>query len=142
MNFDGYILLGMLIATLGTLIVNIFQNRELSKQRWIEIYSHYTKRYADIISNFPENINEENFDLENNKDYRKIMRNMRLYFDLCYEEYMLHKYGKLDKKLWKEWEKGMKSAFGKKAFRDAWYKIKRDTSYPMDFVKFVEYQMG
>ena len=141
MNFDEYILLGMLIATLATLIVNILQNRELTKQRWIEIYSHYTKRYADIISNFPENINERNFDLYNNKDYQRIMRNMRLYFDLCYEEYMLHKYRKLNKKLWKEWQKGMESAFGKKAFQDAWKIIKKDTSYPENFVGFVENRM-
>ncbi len=57
---------------------------------WIVIYSNYTRRYADIISKFPENINEDNFVINPEADeYNEVMGAIRLYFDLCYEEYSL-----------------------------------------------------
>lgn len=124
------------------LVALIWQSIITRKQMRLNFFADYTKRYQEIILNFPENINtsEFNFDLikEDNKDlYTKTMRYMRTYFDLCSEEYFLNKDGKINKKVWAEWESGIKYTFSKKAFRDAWIIVNLDSKFYPDFVKWV-----
>lgn len=113
---------------------------EIKNQMWIVIYSNYTRRYADIISKFPENINEDNFVINPGSDgYNEVMRTIRLYFDLCYEEYSLfHIYKKIDKQLWDDWEEGIEASLNKKAFKDSWVIIHKDTVYSTEFDKFIQ----
>ena len=48
---------------------------------WIVIYSNYTRRYADIISKFPENINEDNFVINPEADeYNEVMGGNKIVF--------------------------------------------------------------
>ena len=66
------------------------------------------------------------------------MRAMRLYLDLCYEEYCLYyKYKKIDKNLWLDWKEGIEVALSKKAFKDAWTIIHKDTVFSDEFDKFI-----
>jgi hypothetical protein len=124
---------------------NRSQIRQLKKQFSIQIdqikqgyFADYTKRYQEIILHFPENINTNDFDLniEANKD--QIMRYLRVYFDLCSEEFFLHRNGYIDDKVWKEWEAGMVFAFNKPAFIQAWEVIKTDTGFYTEFGDFVD----
>lgn len=111
------------------------QNNQLKQN----FFAEYTKRYQEIILHFPENINESSFLYENLKGKRiqnQTMRYMRVYFDLCSEEFFLYKHGHLDPEVWKEWEAGMKFAFKKPAFKIAWNKIARDTGYYTEFERF------
>jgi hypothetical protein len=87
--------LGEIITLLATPIGIYFAYRRLksqlvvqNNQQKIQVISHYMKRYQEIIADFPENINEQDFDLLNLKkeDYDKLMRKMRQYFDLCFEK--------------------------------------------------------
>ena len=67
------------------------------------------------------------------------MRIMRLYFDLCYEEYSLfYDYGKIEKKLWKDWKEGIEASLSKNAFQNAWVIIHKDTTYSDSFDEFIE----
>ena len=67
---------------------------------------------------------------------------MWLYFDLCYEEYILYKKLKLiNKELWNMWELSMKSAFARPAFYQSWNFILRNSFYPDYFKKFVNDKM-
>ncbi len=59
----------------------------------------------EIILNFPESINEKDFDFDklDIEERDKTLRYMRVYFDLCSEEYCyLWKSSFYDNKTWKE----------------------------------------
>lgn len=62
---------------------------------------------------------------------------MRVYFDLCSEEYDLFRSGYISKKVWVNWKGGIEFAFSKKAFKDAWQIIKLDTIYYPDFADWI-----
>ena len=64
-----------------------------NKNTRLAFFSEYTKRYQDIILNFPENIIDDNFKFDSlsKVERDKTMRYMRVYFDLCSEEYFLYK---------------------------------------------------
>jgi hypothetical protein len=124
MTTSDWIALGSAAATLGGVLVSLIalwkQMRKLSDQLMIQQFSDYTKRYQAIILHFPEDINEKTFILSNRSDYNHIMRYMRAYFDMCYEQWFLNAQKLLDEKIWADWKLGMGSAFSKTAFRQAW----------------------
>lgn len=127
---------------------NRSQVRQLKKQFSIQIdqikqgyFADYTKRYQEIILHFPENINADDFDLNKEAGRDQIMRYLRVYFDLCSEEFFLHRNGYIDDKVWMEWEAGMVFAFSKPAFAQAWVEIKNDTDFYTEFGGFVDSTM-
>jgi hypothetical protein len=126
-------------ATLVALVALWDQRQAAIKQLKLQNFIEYTKRYQEIILNFPENINEPTFDIGSlqKQEKDKLMRYMRCYFDLCYEEFTLAAKKILDHDLWKMWEEGIKAALSKSAFQQAWNKIKIDTSYDTKFNKFI-----
>ena len=111
------------------------QNKQLITQQ----FSEYTKRYQEIIVNFPENINEASFDFNilDEPIHTRTMRYMRLYFDLCFEEWLLNEKKLIDEVIWFVWKDGIATALSKSAFIQAWSKIKLDTRYGIDFENFV-----
>ena len=125
-----------LVITAVALYVTI---SHFKKQLQLNFFADYTKRYQEIILNFPEHINTKDFDLEklDSDDKDKTLRYMRAYFDLCSEEYYLWKGDYIDNKTWGEWESGIKFAFSKPAFVQAWRYIQIDSRYYPEFTKFV-----
>lgn len=109
------------------------QNQQLQLQQ----FADYTKRYQDIVFRFPEEINQPDFQLVGHPEYRAIMRCMRSYFDLSFEEWQLHQREFLDKQTWQVWRGGIKTALSKTAFREAWKIIKQDTEFGSDFESFL-----
>lgn len=134
-----------LFALLVALFAIFMQSRATEKQLKLQSFSDYTKRYQEIILNFPESINEGTFSLDGlaSKDLRdKTLRYMRAYFDLCYEEYILHKRRAIDATIWDDWKSGMTFAFSKPAFSQAWAIISRDTDFGSEFNDFVDRSIG
>jgi len=129
-----------LCTVLIPLIAIYLQYRLMNKQLMIQNYAEYTKRYQSIVINFPENINEKDFSYDslNDEIRNKTMRYMRAYFDLCSEEFFLKSMNLLNKKIWKEWESGMRYAFTKTAFQSAWREIIKDTAFSKGFKEFAE----
>lgn len=131
------------IATVIGIIIAMFSLRtsinQFKKQLQLTLFSDYTKRYQQITLNFPENINDEDFDFGDldGETKEKTLRYMRAYFDLCSEEYFLYSKKNIDDDTWQEWESGIKYALSKSSFRKGWAIIKLDTGYYPDFVKFV-----
>jgi hypothetical protein len=130
------------VSIIGVLIIAFalwFTVRSIRKQLQLNFYSEYTKRYQEIILNFPESINKECFRFDSlSKDEReKTLRYMRAYFDLCSEEYFLKRQKNLDDATWNEWKTGMQFTFSKSAFRQAWKILRLDTIYYREFTKFV-----
>ncbi|MGV3468121.1 hypothetical protein [Limnobacter sp.] len=123
-----------------TALALFFTVRSFRKQLQLQFFADYTKRYQEIILNFPEQINEDNFSIDDlAPDVRdRTLRYMRAYFDLCSEEYFLWKNDNIDDTTWKEWKSGMCFAFSKPAFKQAWNKLRLDTIYYGDFTSLVK----
>jgi hypothetical protein len=135
------------VSIVGVFITAValwFTVRSFKKQLQLNFFSEYTRRYQEITLNLPESINDDDFDYgslpPDVKD--KIMRYMRAYFDLCSEEYFLKSKGNIDNDTWQEWETGMKFAFSKSAFQQAWEMLQLDTTYYGEFSKFVNKSIG
>lgn len=134
----------LLVATIIGLIITIVNNRKqlqiFNEQLKLNFFADYTKRYQEIILNFPENINEDSFDFEklSKEERNKTLRYMRAYFDLCSEEFDLWKAGYIEQRIWGNWKMGIEFAFSKKAFKDGWKLISLDTIYYPDFVKWID----
>lgn len=135
--------IGNLIAVAAALVAIgglIYQSFSTRKQIKLQNFIEYTKRYQEIVLNFPEEINRSDFvivELEA-KEREKTMRYMRAYIDLCFEEHTLHQKGFIDDDLWSIWEGGMKTAFSKAAFKQAWKAIREDTEYGPAFKAFAD----
>src|SRR5262245_54198538 len=111
LSTSDQIALWNLIATLlsATIALSAFifaiytfkkQLAKLSQQLTLQHFADYTKRYQEIILKFPEDINEPAFKLQGRNDYSATMRQMRAYFDLCFEEWYLNSQGLIDAKIW------------------------------------------
>lgn len=128
--------IGIFVAILGLRnSINQFK-----KQLQLTVFTDYTKRYQEITLNFPEEINQDDFDFENlEKDKRdKTLRYMRAYFDLCSEEYFLHSKGNIDDATWNEWKSGIQYVFSKTVFKNGWEIINLDTKYYPEFFAFID----
>lgn len=132
------------ITAIVAIVALILQSRSTRKQIKLQNFIEYTKRYQEILLHFPENVNETDFSFEkmDKIERDKTLRYMRAYYDLCFEEFMLHKKGFIDNDLWEIWKSGMKFAFSKTAFKKAWSIIKQDTSFSPEFEQFVNIQVN
>jgi len=154
MNWLDPAVIAILVAVIAILVNGFCNWKQLNKQNENlqqqneqirhNYFSTYTQRYQEIILNFPVNINDADFSYEtlHEKERDKALRYMRVYFDLCSEEFFLNKRGHIDEDVWKEWKQGMEFAFNKPAFKSAWEKFIRDTGYYTDFANFVNSKMN
>ena len=83
MEIADFIQLGLLIAAIVSICIS--QMRD-ARQRKLEMFAEYTRRYQDIFMNMPDDIYNGMAKVDN-----RTQRYMRLYFDLCSEEYHLWK---------------------------------------------------
>ena len=118
------------IAILCTLYLARLQNKiaydTLNKQLRQQFFTEYTKRRQEIMQQLPESLSEARID--------DVSIPMRLYFDLCSEEYYLHKKGYIDNDVWKLWEDDMIINMKIQLFKDAWNTF--SCSYSKEFVRF------
>ncbi|MDL2265644.1 hypothetical protein LJC43_04605 [Parabacteroides sp. OttesenSCG-928-G21] len=130
--------------TLVVLVIdNLNQTKTFNKQLKLNFFSEYTKRYQDIALNLPENINDDDFSYKNMLDEERshVLRYMRVYFDLCSEEFYLYSNNCLDENVWENWEEGISCTMNKKAYKEAWKIINASHFYNGDFEKWVESKM-
>ena len=64
------------------------------------------------------------------------LKYMRLYFDLCSEEYHLHENGLVPDDVWDNWKEGMEITTRVELYKKSWYIIK--DNYNPDFRCFLE----
>ena len=144
------ITIGVLSA--GVIIAYCDFKKELKKQRKEEemqttiarlsFFSEYTKRYSEIMLGLPNCVHEKQFVYsEHDKtETEMILRYMRIYFDLCSEEFYLFSQGYIEENVWKDWKEGIEMALKKDAFKIAWenlYKNKKtiESQFYIDFNK-------
>jgi hypothetical protein len=135
----------LIITSLGVIVALIFSLRQsylMRQQMKVNLFAEFTKRYQEIVVNLPEEIHDDGFNLydlreENKSLYNKTMRYMRVYFDLCSEEYYLHENNLISKRVWKEWKEGIEYTFQKKPFLDAWNIITTKSKFYDEFAVWV-----
>ena len=141
MPITDWITFGSTIVTglgVGVSIIALWlQLKKLNDQLMLQHFADYTKRYQEIFQRFPEEIHDPGFDLHGWQDYNSIMRVLRAYFDLCFEQWYLHTQRMIDDRIWKIWEGGMKTAFSKLALQQAWLIVSRDTPFGKGFEDYV-----
>lgn len=114
------------------------QGGRFYQQLSLRNYADYSKRYEAILVNFPDDIKASTFNMKARPDYEQIMRYMRVYVDLCYEEWYLNSQGFVDRKMWDSWRAGVEAMFSRPAFQQAWQTIKQDSKYGTEFAAFIE----
>ncbi|NEP36268.1 hypothetical protein [Moorena sp. SIO3B2] len=142
MQLSDFIALLALIISIYSIWV---QNKGIKQELLITNVSEYTKRYQEIFEKLPKIVLDENFNIDSLSDEDKeiIVRPVWLYFDLCYEQYLLHyELDIVDQKLWKYWEAGMVSAFSRPSFFICWNIISNISAYPRNFTNFVNHKMS
>lgn len=107
--------LAILVALTGIL----FSMWQFRLQQKLNFFSDYTKRYQEIMMLMPEECFEQEFNYESlpKETQDLIKKSMRLYFDLCSEEFFLFQKGRIDKEIWQEWKSGMTYMLNKPAFQ-------------------------
>lgn len=119
---SNWIQLGVLITALLAVIVSSFWSRKAiettrklaQSQYQHQFFAEYTKRYQNLILQMPDNLNTSSI---YNKD---VDIYMRLYFDLCSEEYYLHTKGVIDDFVWGLWTEGIQTAMNRPNYKKAW----------------------
>ena len=129
-------------VTLVGVVLVFGQLRSLTQQTRMHIFAEYTRRYQEIVLNFPEGIHAGDFSLLHHNEYDHIMRYMRAYYDLCFEEWYLHRDGLIESDFWKVWLESIEIALSKPAFQQAWRHMKASSNYGPEFSKFVEERIG
>lgn len=120
MEISNLIQLGLLIAAIISICIS--QKMDI-KQRKLEMFAEYTRRYQDIFMNMPDDIYNGEA-----KVNARTMRYMRLYFDLCSEEYHLWQDKIIPPKVWRLWVEGMQITCNHKIYKRSWDAIKGDYS--------------
>jgi len=131
--------LGLGIATLAVAIVTV---RGFRDQLQLQTFAEYTRRYNELIEALPfeaavPSPSIELGRLEPNQRER-VMKTMRRYFNLCWEELHLHKSGKIDAKTWEIWVAGIRDTLRSPFFRQAWGELQAEYSYGGHAQEFIE----
>ena len=128
MELANIIQLGILIVAVAAIICNqIIANR----QNKLQMYAEYTKRYQDIFLKMPDEIIDGTAKVD-----AITTKYMRLYFDLCSEEYHLRKDKAINDKVWELWLEGMQTECAPPLFKQSWDVLK--DYYGQDFQQYFE----
>lgn len=111
------------------------EEENVRKARLFATYFEYNKRFAEILMRVPSKYIEDQKVADNDMDFDKIMR---VYFNLCQEEYYLNEAKLLEEAIWKAWMQGMKNYMKKAAFEDAWRRLGDSPSYSNEFRGFMK----
>lgn len=104
-------LIGALLTMLGTLLMMRRQALALQTQVALEFF----RRYADISKAMPDHLRFAKYPWNNSppseEEYRKIIRSMIEYGNLCSEEFALRQKRRIPKDLWEVWVDGIRENF-------------------------------
>lgn len=83
----------------------------LNRQQQLAVFTEYTGRYERIVESMPKELMEDPFGKQTH---------MMLYFDLCSEEFYLHKKGLLSDEIWEMWIDGMRLTMKVQSYKTSW----------------------
>lgn len=133
-------ILGIIINALIMLtgVVAIFVTaHQVKRQLRLSFFEKYTNRYAQIMEHMPEEFfHEDGNELSKDKK-QEINHFIRLYLDLCSEEYYLHGDKYIDEKVWNEWNEGILASFENPLVKDYW--MENNEFYHRSYTNFCKY---
>lgn len=110
-------------------------------QLWLQTFSEYTRRYAEIVKVLPSESRDPNgnFDVESLRAAeRGVVENAaRAYINLCSEEFYLHGRGRIDKETWNIWRLSMEDVFRLPWLRQTWLSVQQEYRYYPEFCAFL-----
>ena len=110
MTTSDFIALATGAVTLVGVVLVFGQLRSLNQQSRMQTFAEYTRRYQEIALNFPEDIHAGDFSLKGSRRLRQHNAHMRAYYDLCFEEWYLHRDRLIENEFWKVWLESMETA--------------------------------
>lgn len=128
MSISDIIQIGILLVAVITILCS---HSNESKQRKLQLFSAYTRRYQDIFMNMPDDIYSGEVSIND-----RTKRYLRLYFDLCSEEYHLWQDGAIPPQVWDLWIDGMRIAVKHSIYRKSWIALRDE--YNEDFKSYFE----
>ena len=128
MEISDFIQLGILVVAIASIVVTHIMD---AKQRKLQMFAEYTRRYQDIFMNMPDDIYNRTAKIDT-----RTKRYMRLYFDLCSEEFHLWQNKEVPDEVWNLWVEGMQIACNHKIYKNSWDVIKGE--YNKDFWLYFE----
>lgn len=147
-NLDTIIeLCSVLVTIIGLVVAGI----HFYRQNRLTFYAQYTERNMEIMKDMPSCVlYEKDKELEDNETkkkenedkYENFKVNVFLYFDLCSEEYYLHKNKYIEEKVWNDWKDGMADFFNRLSVNKQLQEIVKEhkDAYP-DFIDFLKYEL-
>ena len=112
-----------LIIAVITLIHNAVQAR---KQYKLDFFKEFTHRYQEILlASDGEQM-----------DSRGIPKRIVMYFNLCSEEFYLHRQGYILPDVWNFWKEGMRSCLSSSDYQSAWVVCGAD--YNAEFKSYID----
>lgn len=112
------------IGSIGTAVGAIAVAAELwfaRSQAKSEFENELAREYRDIARSLPAHAFFKTPDPELPEiDGRSHLADFVRYIDLCNEQILLHRDGRISNDVWKEWEEGMLINFSRPAFEQAW----------------------
>ena len=105
----------MFLVAVITIVYTQYKDRRQNK---ILMFSEYTRRYQEILINMPESIFNGTEHIN-----AKAQMYMRLYFDLCSEEYHLWEKGMIPNQVWEMWKEGMQITTNRPVYKTAWEEL-------------------
>ena len=124
-------LFSVIISTVSIIVTVIYSikslnnsNKQAQQQRENSFYAEYTRRYQDIFMNMPDDIYNGTVEID-----ERTKRYIRVYYNLCSEEYQLWQKGFVKKEVWGLWVGGMQIETNHKIFHDAWNALKERIQY-------------
>lgn len=115
-------------ATVALFVVARSQLGQLDRNMDLQLYADYTKRYQKLILRLPTGVVDGSTGLtraisDAGPAGDEILRYLRVYFDLCYEEWFLfHRRKGIDQETWDDWREGIAATMRSGAFCEAWQK--------------------
>ena len=108
-TFGTYVeLIIALIALIVSIVSIVYTIRSEHKHNQLSFFTEYTRRYQEIMLHI--------YSVKENDKSPYI----RLYFDLCSEEFYLHNNGHLPDDIWNMWMEGMRLIVNNQDFITEW----------------------
>jgi hypothetical protein len=138
-NIDAsdYIATVALVVSMVAIVSQLVAGR---RQLFIQNFGEYGRRYSEILTRLPRDFVDPSFNLAGMDEPSQeiFLRGAWAYFDLCFEQWYLGRNRFIGRKLWGMWEAGMVAAMQRPSFSQSWTTIKSLTSYPSEFVAFID----
>jgi hypothetical protein len=107
-----------IIATGISITFGLRQYNIENDKMFKELFSSFNQKYDENFNNILNFIESQNFKDENFKLTEEMIFTLNDYLNLCAEEFLWYKKGRIDEDVWKSWENGMKYYFDIPVIKD------------------------